>query len=74
MIKLIAFWVALVLGINWALAAVRTIADPEWYYSKRLQAGLPIPESTTGFLVIKVAQCVFCALFVQVVGEELGYW
>ena len=67
----IVFWIALVLGLNWAGALVRSIINPDWYYSKAAGAGFF--GNIGQFRSIKLVQIGISAAICAWSGAESGY-
>jgi hypothetical protein len=70
----IAFWVAVFAIANGFLAILRTVAQPEWYIRKRIEAGLDPVLDIKGLLVAKAVVLVPLCVAVWYFGGRAGYW
>ncbi|MFB6458638.1 hypothetical protein [Bradyrhizobium tunisiense] len=49
-----AFWIVIFAIASGLLAVVRSIADPTWYMSKRMNAGLEPGVGLSGLIIVKI--------------------
>ena len=74
----LSFWLIVLLILNGMFAVMKAIANPSWYMSERLKAGLDVNLFNPGkgifsLIVTKVILIVILLFFAWKIGEKAGY-
>ena len=74
----LSFWLIVFLILNGMFAVVKAIANPNWYMSERLKAGLDVNllnpgKGISSLVVTKVILIVILLFFAWKIGEKAGY-
>ena len=74
----LSFWLIVLSILNGVFAVVKAIANPNWYASERMKAGLDVNPFNPGkgifsLIVTKVILIVILIFFAWKIGEKAGY-
>ena len=72
----LAFWLIVFAIANGAGAALRAIINPDWYFEKRVEAGLGVDLFNSGIRSLLITKAIIVALLAWAalyVGEKAGY-
>lgn len=75
----VAFWIVIFAIANSALAMVRAIINPDWYYNERTKAGLNVDffnldKHISRLIIVKIVSISILSYIALVLGQKAGYF